>query len=91
MQQFDWQGFKEGRFLARVESQKEPFFLEAKKNGIFCFMGDREKERNLFKCVHRYGDSFSVGRFEIYSVDERIVPHHECFKGLPIITAQPGG
>ncbi len=89
MQSLDWQGFKEGRFMIRIESQKEQFFLEAKKYGIFCFMGEFEKKRNLFKCVHRYGDAFSEGRFEIYSVDEKIVSYHESFKGLPILTIEP--
>ena len=62
---FDWDGFKQKQFAVICEKDKERFFADCKKQGIYCFLSEFAKERNLFVCCHLYEDRFSNGRYEL--------------------------
>lgn len=65
---FDWDGFKQKQFAVICEAEKEKFFADCKQHGIYCFLSEFAKQRNLFVCVHLYEDRFSNGRYELVAL-----------------------
>ena len=65
---FDWDGFKQKKFAVRCEYCKEQFFDDCKRHGIYCFLSEFAKKRNLFVCAKRYDDHFSKGRYELFAL-----------------------
>lgn len=61
----DWVLFKQKKFAVICESDKEKFFADCKQHGIYCFLSEFAKKRNLFVCVHLYENQFSNGRYEL--------------------------
>ena len=66
--EFDWDGFKQKQFAVICEADKEKFFADCKQNGIYCFLSEFAKRRNLFVCVHLYENRLSNGRYELVSL-----------------------
>ena len=62
---FDFDGFKRKEFAVICEADKERFFNDCKQHGIYCFLSEFAKKRNLFVCVHLYENQFSNGRYEL--------------------------
>lgn len=65
---FDWEGFKQKQFAVICETDKEKFFSDCKQHGIYCFLSEFAKKRNLFVCVHRYENRLSNGRYELVAL-----------------------
>ena len=65
---FDWDGFKQKQFAVICETDKEKFFADCKQHGIYWFLSEFSKQRNLFVCVHLYEDRFSNGRYELVAL-----------------------
>lgn len=65
---FDWDGFKQKQFSVICEANKEKFFDDCKKHGIYCFLSEFAKKRNLFVCEKRYESRFSDGRYELFAL-----------------------
>ena len=64
----DWASFKQKQFAVICETGKERFFADCKQHGIYCFLSDFAKKRNLFVCVHLYENRLSNGRYELVSL-----------------------
>ena len=62
---FDWDEFKQKQFAVLCETDKERFFADCKRHGIYCFLSEFAKKRNLFVCCHLYEDRLSNGRDEL--------------------------
>lgn len=62
---FDWDRFKKKEFAVLCEAHKEQFFDDCKRHGIYCFLSEFAKKRNLFVCCHLYEDRFGNGRYEL--------------------------
>lgn len=65
---FDWDGFKQKKFVVICETDKEKFFDDCKQHGIHCFLSEFSKKRNLFVCAKRYESRFSDGRYELFAL-----------------------
>ena len=65
---FDWDGFKQKKFAVICETDKERFFADCKEHGVYCFLSEFAKKRNLFVCVHLYETRFSNGRYELVAL-----------------------
>ena len=64
----DWDGFKQKQFSVICETDKEGFFDDCKQHGIYCFLSEFAKRRNLFVCVHLYENRLSNGRYELVAL-----------------------
>lgn len=65
---FDWDGFKQKQFAVICENDKERFFADCKEHGVYCFLSEFAKKRNIFVCVHLYETRFSNGRYELVAL-----------------------
>ena len=65
---FDLDGFKRKEFAVICEADKERFFNYCKQHGIYCFLSEFAKKRNLFVCVHLYENRLSNGRYELVAL-----------------------
>lgn len=84
----DWKAFKETKFAIKCTTEKDKFFAECEKNGIFNFMNDGAMARNYFHCRLCYADRFSNGRYELFSDEEwQLSKEHGLFgsQGLEVI------
>lgn len=75
----NWQDFKKTKTVVKCTTEKEKFFSDCAKHGIYNFMGERATHRNYFICRLCYKDQFSEGRFELMSVEEWQVKEHGIF------------
>lgn len=66
----NWEAFKQTKFAIKCTSDKNLFFSECAKHGIYNFMSERAMRRDLFICRLCYADRFSKGRYELMSIDE---------------------
>lgn len=66
----NWEAFKQTKFAIKCTSDKNLFFSECAKHGIYNFMNVRAMRRDLFVCRLCYADQFSEGRYELMSIDE---------------------
>jgi hypothetical protein len=82
----DWKSFKEMKLAVRCTAEKEKFFSACANQGIYNFMSERAKMRDLFVCRLCYKDQFSEGRYELMSVDEWQVKENGLFgsQGLEV-------
>lgn len=83
----DWEKFKETKTAVKCTTEKEKFFSDCAKHGIYNFMSERAMLRDYFVCRLCYKDLFSNGRYEIMSVDEWQIKPKMLFdaNGLEII------
>lgn len=75
----DWQKFKETKFAVKCTSEKDEFFSDCAKHGIYNFMGERAMLRDYFVCRLCYKDQFSEGRYELMSCDEWQIKENGLF------------
>jgi hypothetical protein len=83
----NWEAFKKTKLAIKCTSEKERFFSDCAKNGIYNFMGERAILRNFFICRLCYKDQFSEGRYELMSLDEWQVKENGLYEkqGLEIV------
>ena len=83
----NWEAFKETKIAVKCTSEKEKFFSDCAKHGIYNFMGERSMMRDYFVCRLCYKGQFSGGRFELMSFDEWQIKENGLFGkyGLDIV------
>ena len=83
----DWEAFKETEFVIKCTENKDMFFSDCSKYGIYNFLGERAKTRKFFICRLCYKDQFSDGRYELMSLDEWQVQAFGLFgkQGLEVV------
>ena len=75
----NWEDFKETKIAVKCTTEKESFFSECARHGIYNFMSESAMLRNYFICRLCYRDQFSVGRYELMSVDEWQIKENGLF------------
>mgnify|MGYP003297452716 CR=1 FL=1 len=83
----NWKAFKQTAFAIKCTSEKECFFSDCAKHGIYNFMGERAKLRDYFVCRLCYDDQCSKGRHELMALDEWQIKCNGLFgkNGLEVI------
>ena len=83
----NWENFKKHKFAVKClsEDAKNKFFSECKKHNIHIFMGNFERQRNIFICHHAYANQFCEGRFELWGIEEYAIKEHGFYQGIEIV------
>ena len=83
----DWKNFKKHKFAVKCSSEdaKNKFFTECKEHNIHIFMGDFERQRNIFICHYAYADRFSEGRYELWGIEEYAIKEYGFYQGIEIV------
>ena len=83
----NWENFKKHKFAVKCLSEdvKNKCVSECKKHNIHIFMGDFERQRNIFICHHAYANQFCEGRFELWGIEEYSIKEHGFYQGIEIV------